>query len=190
MLKFYFASLVTATILFTGCTSNNYNLHKDLVDFENNKTNTFDRCSGFTYKNILETNNYGKLYIESLDLGMNCRWNGFERGFFTTLFKNELKLNSMKKVEELNYSNYEITTYKINDDSYVNFIYYFLANSSEIIIDYDGILSQEIASKFDGNYKSKYLDKKRFDSDFNSSLVEKNFIGNYFQEEYEVLEKN
>ncbi len=177
-------------LLFTACTSNNYNLHKNKVDFETDKTYTFSKCTSFTNKNSIDSPIYGKLFIEVLDMGMDCKWNGFERGYFTSLFKSELKLKSMTKVEEVNFTNYEITTYKIDDDFYVNFILYFLRNESQIIVDYDGVLSTEIIRNFDKTYENKYINEKRFKSSFDSSLVEKNYINNYFYEEREILNRD
>lgn len=189
MFKFIFISL-TSTILFTACVSNKtYNIHDNYVNFNSNKTYTSDSCTTFSYKSIINDKTYGKLFKEVITLDSSCKWNGFERGYFTDLFKNELKLNSMKNVETLDFPNYEITTYQINDNSYVNFIYFYLANDMEIIIDYNGVLSDEIVRKFDKDYKNKYINEKRFNSNFNSSLVQKNIINNYYSYEIEYSEK-
>ena len=170
----------SAVFIITGCTNQTYNLHNNFVNFQKNKIYTYEDCANFSFKNSVNSNEYGKLFKEYISLDMSCQWNGFERGFFTDLFKNELKLNSMKNVETLDFTNYEITTHEINEESYVNFIYFYIGNDSEFIIDYDGKLSNELVKKFNPNYKNNYLNKKRFNSNFNSSLVEKNIIKHYF----------
>ncbi|RYA24051.1 hypothetical protein CRU96_04755 [Malaciobacter halophilus] len=171
----------------SGCISfniNNIKLPKKTLDLKNSKTiATFHPCANFSYISNVNDKEYGKLFIEYINLDSNCSWNGFERGFFEELFKQTLKIKSMKIVEQYDFDTYEFTTYLINNNSYVNLIFVYGVNSSKFILDYEGRLSKELISKYKHSYKSEYINKKRFLENYDKSLVKMANFYSYFSRE-------
>ncbi len=176
--------------IFTGCVqSYKNNFLKNNKIFEKEKLiYTFDSCSNNSY--ILNTKNekYGKLFVEYINLDTNCRWNGFERGYFEYLFKETLKIKKIKAIERLDFENYEISTYLIDNKYYLNLIYIYGVNENTFILDQEGILSRELINKFDKNYKNKYFDKIRYTFNYKKSLVNLNMINYYFNKEIEIID--
>lgn len=177
-------------LIFTGCaqTYNNNFLKNNKILDKKSLQYTFDSCSNNSY--ILNTKNekYGKLFVEYINLDLNCRWNGFERGYFEYLFKETLKIKDFKIIDRLDYKNYEISTYLIDNKYYLNLIYIYSVNENTFILDQDGILTKELINKFDKNYKNKYFDKKRYKFNYKKSLVNLNMINYYFSKEIEIID--
>jgi len=184
--------IVLMTLFFTACISKSVNsLHSvenyiDLSKLE--KQNTIDRCTYSSY--ILNTSNveYGDIFIEEVNLNNNCQWNGFQRSFFDDLFKEKTAVKTMVALERLDFPSYEFSTYLINNKYVMNLIYEFSMNGNKFIVDYKGKLFSKMIKQFDISYKNKYLDKPRFSSNYNSSLVNQNIIKNYFNVEIEPLD--
>lgn len=174
-------------VFFTACELKTVNLDDNISINKQNKIYTNDFCTNFSYILTDNSSKYGKLFEEYIDLDLSCNWNGFARGFFDDLFMSTLKLKSMKTIERFDLKNYEFSTYLINEKYYVNLIYKFSVTENVFIIDYDGKLSEDLIREFDKEYKSKYVNELRFSSDYNNSLVDKNFINAYFSKERENL---
>ena len=185
-------------VFFTGCTSSNsvysldynsLNLGKNeqsiiSVDFTNPILKRHSSgCSLSSYTLVDENKEYGNIFIEYIDLEQVCNWNGLPRSFFETSLRYELKLKSIQTVEELDIQNYNFKTFKINDDSYLSLIYIYGGNTERFILDNDGKLYTKVLKSFKKDYKNKLLNEKRFQGKYNSSLVDKNIINNYYATE-------
>lgn len=153
-----------------------------------NKIVTYDSCTNFTYIGNSKTELYGNIFIEYINLNSSCKWNGLSRGFFVDLFKSTLKIESLKLIERKEFKNYEFSTYLINDKYFTNIIYIYTVSEDYFIIDYNGIYTTELINQFDKNYINIYLDKPRFFSNYNNSLVRMNFFNSYFSRQRERFE--
>lgn len=175
-------------LFFNACTSTTYNSISKYIDIKNeNKQFTIDSCTLNSY--ILNTNNeYGNIFIEHISLNSTCKWNGFQRSYFDDLFKQNTHIKTMVALERIDLGNYEFSTYLINDKYIMNLIYDFSFSENTFTIDYKGLLFNKMIKQYNKNYINKYLDKPRFTSNYNSSLVRQNIIGHYFFEEIEILD--
>lgn len=90
----------------------------------------------------------------------------------------------MIKVDNVDISKYNFSTYLINNEYYMNIIFVYAYNKTILLIDYEGKLTKDLLSKLGSSYSNSYLNKKRFDLDYKDSLVLKNFINSYFQKEF------
>ena len=183
-MKFIF--LLFIIFFFNGCNfPKNESLENNYPFVNQKKMFTFDSCTNFSYVSNVENNIDGKLFIEYINLDNNCKWNGFQRGYFEYLFKSTLKIKNMNVIERIDYKNYEFTTYIIDNKYYLNLVYSYTVYEDWFIIDYDGRYTQNLMQKFNIKYKEKYLDKDRFFSNYSNSLVRMNFINSYFSKESE-----
>lgn len=186
--------LVFLVLLFSGCAStiayNGYNQKTNLtlktgnsvIDIRFTKPNytyTTTSCVDNSYTISDNHERYGKLFIEYIDLSNRCEWKGLASGHFVYEYKKQLKLDSLERVESIEKDAYVITTYRVNKTSYMNVIYAYKYEKDILIIDHLGILSEEILSSL-GTSLSKYRSKKRFEADYNYSLVKFNLFFNYF----------
>ncbi len=191
--------LFTLTLVFfTGCSSSNsvYNLDYNSLSLGKNKqsiisidfTNPILKryssgCSLNSYTLVDTNKEYGNLFVEYIQLEQNCTWNGLPSSFLETSLKYELKLKSIETVEELDIQSYNFKTYKINDDSYLSLIYIYGGSEERFILDNEGKLYTKLLKSFKKDYENKFLNKKRFQGNYNSSLVNKNIINHYFEVE-------
>lgn len=170
--------------LFFGCSSNYYTF--DINDVGLKKNYTFDSCTNSSYISNFNNEKYGNLFIEYINLDSSCNWNGFQRGYFEYLFKTTIKLDSIKLVEVVDFKNFELLTYLVDNKYYFNLIYNFTVNEDIFIIDYEGKYFDEKIKKLIPSYVNDYLNKPRFVSQYNNSLVKMNFINAYFSKDNEV----
>lgn len=189
--------LVFVLLVFSGCASNSvYSLDKNSlkigkdsqevisINLTNPVKNTYSSsCSLHSYTLFDENSEYGNLFVEYINLNENCHWNGLPSSFFQTNLKYKLKLNSIETVESFDIQNFNFKTFKINDESYVSFIYIYGGKVERLILDNDGKLYTKLLKSFKNNYENKFLDEKRFKGKYNSSLVQGNIINNYFEKE-------
>jgi len=140
-------------------------------------------CNPNSYTLSDENKEYGRLFIEYINLSSDCKWNGLASGFFESNVKSQLKLDSMKTVEEFDISSYSFKTFKINNDLYLSIIYLYGGRSDRFILDYNGKLYTKLLKSFKPDYKSNINFQKRFLGNYDDSLVRKNIINEYFQEE-------
>ena len=91
-------------------------------------------------------------------------------------------------IERIDFDNIEFSTYLVNDKYIMNLIYDFNSFENTFIVDYKGVLFNKMIKKFDKNYINHYSNKARFQSNYNSSLVNENIIENYYSEEIEILD--
>lgn len=192
MFKFIYVLFIASTALFfTACSAtnvNNVNSVNSYIDMSKTKKQfTSDSCTFNSYILNSSSVEYGDIFIEQISLNSNCEWNGFQRSYFDNLFKEKTGVKTMVALERIDFQSYEFSTYLINDKYIMNLIYEFSANDNKFIVDYKGELFTKMINQFDKSYKNKYLDKPRFSSNYNSSLVNQNIIKNYFNEEIEPL---
>ncbi len=198
-----FALGLFVAVLFSACSVENFNLynyktldnHKNIISFDFNGTikrvellnpkyeNQYSDCSLDTYTLSDDNKEYGKLFIENIQLDNSCQWNGLASGYFVYEFKNRSKFKSFKLVNRFLKSNFEVSTYLVDGEKYVDIIDIFSVNSNTLIIDSKGKLASMIISNLDSKYEYKYLDKPRLDFDYNFSLVNNNFFLHYFGRE-------
>lgn len=196
--------LVLLALFFSSCSAisfsyNNkshelvFNISKDSVYtaklFNPSVTPQFDACSSFSYTLHDKSSSWGKLFIEHIDLNSNCQFNSETSGLFLYEYKENLKLNAFELIEVKQHKNYEFYTYKINDLEYINFIYIFSPFAFTFIIDQKGILSQEVLQQFDASYNSLFIKEKRFEANYNYSLVRMNVFKGYFNKMSEDFSK-
>lgn len=193
--------LVFILLFIIGCTTSNSvfsysNNNKTLllgkdkqnlirVNFNNPYIQNYQafRCVNNSYTLSDENFNYGRLFIESINLSSSCHWNGLPLGFFESNLSAQLNIKSMEKVEDFDISSYVFRTYKVNNDSYFSVIYIYGGNTDKFIIDYNGKFYDELLKSFKPDYKTNIYFQKRFLGNYNDSLVRKNLIQNYFEEE-------
>lgn len=190
--------LALGLVFLNGCTSSNsvYNLDYNSLSLGKNKESVIfvdftapilkrhsSGCSLSSYTLIDENKEYGNLFIEYIDLEQNCTWNGLPSSFFETSLKYELNLEIIKTVEEFDIKGYNFKTYKINDESYLSLIYIYSGSADRMILDNDGKLYTKLLKSFKEDYQNKFINEKRFKGKYNSSLVDKNIINNYYETE-------
>uniref|UniRef100_UPI0040484A1F hypothetical protein n=1 Tax=Aliarcobacter sp. TaxID=2321116 RepID=UPI0040484A1F len=185
MLKFI--SIFVVAFLFISCTTPN-NINFIDFDFRQNieKEITFDSCTNYSFIANKYDEKNGKLFIEYISLDSSCSWNGFQRGYFEYLFKSTLKLKSFELKERIEFENYEVSTYLIDDKYFMNIIYKFSVFEDLFIIDYNGIYSTQLIKKSKKEYENIYLNKERFSSNYSKSLVKTNLFNYYFSKEKEI----
>lgn len=126
--------------LFAGCVVKDspfYSIKKDrlilgkkdnpiIVNMENvnYKTHSFG-CSDYSYTLTQDNKEYGKLFVEEIELGFNCIWNGLPSGFFEDNFRSNLKLSDVETVEHIDIDGYSFKTYKVNEQ-YYSIIYIYM----------------------------------------------------------------
>ncbi|WP_320033537.1 hypothetical protein [Halarcobacter sp.] len=180
--------------LFAGCVVKNspfYSKKKDrlvlgkkdnpiIVKLENVNYKTYlYGCSDYSYTLTQDSKEYGKLFVEEIELGFNCTWNGLPSGFFEDNFRSNLKLNDVETVEHIDIDRYSFKTYKVNEQ-YYSIIYTYIGRKDRFIVDYEGKLYNKLLKSFDKNYVNKYINKKRFYKFYDDSLVRKNILNHYF----------
>lgn len=175
---------------FTSCSSiKSFNIENELSFNKKEFTYSLSGCSSNSYIAKKYDSIYGKIFIEDITLRHNCQWNGLSRSHFENLFKQSMNLSSIKVFERLNYDSFEFTTYLINDKYYINLIFYFGANNDTFILDYNGLYFEQKIKEFNSNYINKSKNEKRFNLDYENSLVRMDFINNYFEKEIIELNK-
>lgn len=193
----YFVFLLSSIFLLSGCTSNVSIFNLDREKLVTGKSDSFVRinftnadikrfssyCVSSSFTLSDDNEEYGYLFIETINLDNICKWNGLPTGFFESNLKEELKTNSIKTVEEFETNAYLFKTLKINNDSFVNLIYFDSNGTSEFVLDYEGKFYGELLKKFKPDFENIYLNKKRLKNIYNSSLIQKNLINNYFEQE-------
>ncbi len=190
--------LSSLLILFTSCSSSLYEHNKKEFLSFNVKGDTFkipltsskkhyrmNKCTNNSYTMISQNEYYGKLFLEYISLRKSCTWSGLEKSFFTSLFKENKKVKTMKTLDNFEISNYNFSTYLINDKFYMNIIFIYGNKRTTLMLDYEGKLTKDLLVKLGSSYSNPYIKKTRFDSNYNESLVYKNIFRKYFYKEYE-----
>lgn len=186
--------LVLITLLFNACSSNipyTYSSNTNELQFQISDKNyltkklqnpkyivTLDNCTNESY--LLKEDRY---FIEYISLSTNCTWNGLASGYFEREFKSELKIDSMVRVEEIDIENYSFSTFIINDKYILNMINSYTVFSNTFIIDFEGLLYSELIKQLQPTYKTYDSSLPRFKADYKYSLVDFNFLHNYFHGE-------
>jgi hypothetical protein len=152
-------------------------------------TDTFNSCSNFSYTIRDKNEIYGNLFIEYISLEHSCVWNGLSTSFFESDFKHKQNLSSMEVVEEFDIKTYNFKTYLINKKSYMNLIYIYGVSKDILIVDYDGKLYDKVLKVFKPDYVNKYIQKERYNSSYNESLVQNNIFNEYFIREIESTDE-
>jgi len=176
--------LVFIVLLLSSCSSSKVNIVNNYIDISKEKKQfTNDSCNFNSYILNSSSSEYGNIFIEHVSLNTNCIWNGFERSFFDNLFKEKTHIKTMIALERIDFDDYEFSTYLIDDKYIMNLIAKFSVDENTFIVDYKGVLFNEMIKNFDPKYINTYQNKPRFFSNYNSSLVNQNIIENYFSED-------
>lgn len=183
-MKFIFLAFLI--FFFNGCNLAKNSQVENVYPLKSgNKMMTFDGCTNFSYISKIDNNEKEKMFVEYINLNRECHWNGLQRGYFEYLFKLTLKLKDLEVLERIDYENYEFTTYIIDKKYYLNLIYIYNVYEDYFIVDYTGNYAYDLMKKFSINYKSDFINKQRFYSNYSNSLVKMNFINSYFSRERE-----
>lgn len=121
------------------------------------------------------------LYLEYIHTTTSVMWNGQAFSFFLNLIKQDLKIKNMQLLQKKEFSHYEFSTYKINDEYILNFIYIYEMNKEIFIIDFKGELYENLLKKFISDYKYEYKRNENISINLNSSIVKNNAIYEYFR---------
>ena len=187
--------VIVLAFLYVGCSTKNsvfsidnrtLTLGKDLestvsINFTNPQVQRNSAMCVFDSYNLFDrSDEYGNIFIESIQLNSSCDWTGLPLGFFESSVKNTLNV-SMNLIEDIDFPGYNFRTYKVNNDSYLNIIYIFTNGNDRFILDFYGRLHDKLIKTFNKEYTNKYFAKKRFNAYYNESLVRKSLINHYFQ---------
>lgn len=182
-------------LFLSSCSYNyfNYDTKKDLISFPLSKDKSmivkldnskfeyrFSQCSFNSYTLKDKSEKYGELFLENIELESSCQWNGLASGYFIYELRNQMKFKDFKFIERFKKDNYEISTYKIDNSSYINIIELYTTSTNLFIVDNKGVLSAELIRNLDSKYMFKYDELKRVNIDYNYSLVDNNFYKSYF----------
>ena len=174
-IKIILLTLFTS-FLFVGCTMKNsvYTINNNVLTLGKNKdskvsinfTNpqvqrNISTCVLDSYTLLDRNSEYGNIFIESIDLENSCDWTGSAIGFFESSLRRKLKV-SLFLVEDIDYSNYNFRTYRVNGDSYLNVIYIYNSGQDKFILDYYGRLYDKVIKSFEPNFQNQYFAKKDF----------------------------
>jgi len=186
--------LVLIIFFFTACSSSvpfTYTPKINELKFQISKEHSFikklnnpqyiltsDTCANESY--LLKEERY---FIEYISLDTNCSWNGLSSGYFQREFKDKLNIKAMETVEQIDIKNYSFSTFKINDKDILNTITIYTVFSDIFIIDYEGVLYEELLLEFKPTYKNNFKSLPRFKANYTYSMVNFNFINNYFNRE-------
>lgn len=190
--------LIFISLIFVSCSKSNltfdYSKKEDKisigkidkilnVELENSKFvyNSSD-CVFNSYTLNANSKEYGKLFVEQINLENQCSWNGLPTSFLETNFKDVLKLDELKVVEEFDIGTYNFKTYKLNDNEYVSLIYLYGGFKDIFLIDYDGKLYEKLLKSMKPDYTNKFSEN-RLTKEYSDSLVKKNIINHYFSRE-------
>ena len=185
MLKYFL--MFTLILFMYGCSTTSDFTDKIEQNNPSKKIYTYDICTKSSYISSVNSEKFGVLFSEYINLDNECLWNGFQRGYFEYLFKTTLKLKSFEILERKDFNNYEFSTYLIDGKYHMNLIYKYSTSEDMFIIDYNGKYSTRLIKEFDENYENNYLNKERFSSNYSNSLVKMNFINSYFSKEKEII---
>jgi hypothetical protein len=200
----FFKSIILSlfALLLTACVSSSFVYDKQnssfsLPIFDADKKirltapkyeNTYSVCSLDTFTISDDNYNYGKLFIENIQLESNCHWNGLASGYFTYEFRTRMKFKTFELVDRFIKQNYEVSTYKVDGEKYLSIIEMYSVNNNVFILDNSGKLSVELIKLLDANYEYKYSDLPRADVQYDFSLVKNNAIYSYFGKESESID--
>ena len=88
----YLKYIVLILVLNSCVLPQNLNIDENLMSINQSRVSTSDSCSNFSYVSELNSEKYGKMFVEYINLDSSCKWNGLQRGFFVDLFKSTIKL--------------------------------------------------------------------------------------------------
>lgn len=138
-----------------------------------------DSCTKFAHTLDLLDQKYGQLYIDSVVLNNDCRFQGQERGMFEYFLKLRSKLESIKLVEREEIQHYEFSRYLIDGKFHINLIYIWEPKRATFIIDYKGVFSNQLMKKLQIN-KQFPLNNHNFTINPPLSMVRDNLIQEFW----------
>ena len=200
MKKYTVFIILIYAVLLSGCASSTYSLKDEEILFNDPVTNnkiitlkldnknirynsTFCSTNNYTIKQ--DFNDFGNLFLEYIQLDLNCEWNGLSRGYYKSFFKEKSKIDTMKLVKRFDIKNYEFSQYKLDDKYLINLIFIWSADESTFILDSKGKFTATLLEKLSSKIKLPIGDKN-IDLEFNDSLAKENWIRGYFKKE-EIL---
>ena len=125
------------------------------------------------------TLNSQDIFLEKIRLDANCSWNGLPRGFFVSLFKDKLKLTSLKMIENTPFEKYELSVFKVNGSAYVSLIHHYGVFNDLFIWDFEGSLYEKLRHTLTQKPLRKKL-QPRFKPNYNHALARYNFFHGYY----------
>jgi len=120
------------------------------------------------------------IFLEYIRIANDTTWNGSAINFYENMFKDELKIKTLKILEDFEVDTYVFKIFEIDEQFIVFFIYIYEVNKDVFIIDTKGELYNSLASKKIHDYVGKYQDSLKGDVNFNMSLVKQNSQHEYF----------
>lgn len=171
------------SLFFISCSAN-YPLIQENLTFQKS-FRTYDSCTFSSNIALATYKNYGKIFIENIELRDNCHWNGLSRGYFVSLFMSSIKAKSYTLVKSVEFDNIQIMTYLVDKLYYVDIIHQFGVFKDSFIIDYSGYYSYDLNK----NITKDEPKKPRLEVEYFNSLVKMNFFNSYFTKSREFYEK-
>lgn len=122
------------------------------------------------------------IHLEFIHRDHTSEWNGFSRGYYESLLKEELKLKSLEALKREEFGQFEFTTYKVNDNFIIHFIFIWSTHRDIFIIDTKGELFKKLLTLSKKDYTYEYDNEEKGNINFDISLVKKNAFNAYFNQ--------
>ena len=118
--------------------------------------------------------------LEYISFNMNSSWSGAAYSMYEDFFKKELKIKSLKLLEEYEVNNYLFKTFEVDENFTMFFIYIYSSNEDVFIIDTKGELYNQLISKKLPNYKFNYTNNQKGNVNFDISIVNTDLTDDIF----------
>lgn len=122
------------------------------------------------------------IYLEYIKLDSNATWNGFSRGFYESMMKENLKLKSLEVLKRQEHKNFEFSTYKVDESFILHLIFIWGAQQDIFLIDTKGKLFTTLMKAVDKTYEYPYASEEKGSVNFDISLVKNNAFKSYFNQ--------
>lgn len=121
------------------------------------------------------------VHVEFIRCDASIDWRGQPRSLYEGLMKEKLKV-SMELKERIEIDKYEFSTYKIDDNFILHFIYIWENQKNTFIIDTQGKLYTELLCKLKPTYTYNFDNEEKGSVNFDLSLVKNNAFEYYFKQ--------
>jgi len=153
---------------------------EEYFEYELNEYDIKTRHDPFVHEAYTISNN--EIFLEYIRTDANVSWNGQPLSLYEGFFKKKLAIRYLEVIEDREFSNYELKTYRVDDAFIIHMIYVYSVNSELFIIDVKGNLYKDLMQKLNKNYKYGYDNEQRGDINFNISIVKENGMKGFFNE--------
>jgi len=120
------------------------------------------------------------IFLEYIKVDSDTSWNGSAINFYESFFKDELKIKTLKTLEDEEVDTYVFKVFEVNEQFILFFIYIYEVNKDIFIIDSKGDLYKNLISKKIKDYAFKYEESLKGEINFDISLVKKNSVEEFF----------